>query len=84
MYLGFLAVNATVVVLRIRRPELPRPFRSPWAVGPVPMLAVGGFVAAAAMLPQLRASALLVGLGLVAVGAVAQRGLASTPEPAEV
>lgn len=80
VYLVFLAVNATVVVLRVRRPDLPRPFRSPWAIGRVPVLAVGGFVAAAAMVPQLRASALLVGLGLAAIGAVAQRGLASAPE----
>jgi APA family basic amino acid/polyamine antiporter len=69
VYLVFLAVNATVVVLRLRRPDAPRPFRSPGAIGAVPLLPVAGFVAALVMIPRLEARSLLVGAAVVATGA---------------
>ena len=83
VYVVFLAVNTTVVVLRLRQPDLPRPFRSPWALGRVPVLPVAGFLAAAAMLPQLDRTALWVGVVLVATGALACGPLRShAPEAA--
>ena len=69
VYLVFLAVNATVIVLRVRRPAAARPFRSPGAVGVVPVLPVAGFVATLVMIPRLEARALLVGAAVVASGA---------------
>ena len=71
VYVVFLAVNTTVVVLRLRQPDTPRPFRIPLAVGRVPVLPIAGFLAAATMVPQLDGDALLLGLGLVATGALA-------------
>jgi APA family basic amino acid/polyamine antiporter len=71
VYVVFLAVNATVVLLRYRAPEQPRPFKIPVAVGRLPLAPVAGFAAALLMLPQLEAGALWLGAGLVALGAVA-------------
>ena len=38
VYVVFLAVNATVVILRVREPGLSRPFRTPGAIGGIPVL----------------------------------------------
>jgi APA family basic amino acid/polyamine antiporter len=68
VYLVFLAVNATVIMLRVRRPETARPFRSPGSLGRVPVLPVAGFLATLVMIPRLEARALLVGAAVVATG----------------
>jgi basic amino acid/polyamine antiporter, APA family len=75
VYVVFLAVNATLIVLRLRDPRRPRPFRVPGSLGRIPMLPVLGFAAAALMIPQLEARSLLIGLSMVGVGLVAQRTL---------
>ena len=71
VYVVFLAVNATVVLLRIREPRRPRPFRTPGAIGRVPVLPIAGLLGAALMIPQLSLAALTWGAALVALGALA-------------
>ncbi|MGE5595452.1 MAG: APC family permease [Hyphomicrobiales bacterium] len=79
VYLVFLAVNAAVVVLRVREPDRERPFRVPFAIGRVPVLPVLGFASTVVMLTQLDAQAIAAGLGVVAAGAavavVLRRGI---------
>jgi APA family basic amino acid/polyamine antiporter len=70
VYVVFLAVNATVIVLRRRAPSRARPFRVPVSLGGVPVPAVLGFLAAAAMLPQLEPRSASVGMAFVAAGAL--------------
>jgi basic amino acid/polyamine antiporter, APA family len=73
VYVVFLAVNAAVVVLRRTAPDTARPFRTPGAIGGIPILPIAGSVAALAMVPQLEATSLWLGAGLLAVGMVAYR-----------
>jgi APA family basic amino acid/polyamine antiporter len=73
VYVVFLAVNAAVVVLRRTAPDTARPFRTPGAIGRIPILPIAGSVAALAMVPQLEATSLWLGAGLLAVGMVAYR-----------
>ena len=73
VYVVFLAVNAAVIVLRRTAPDAARPFRTPGAVLGVPVLPVAGSVAALAMVPQLEADSLWLGVALLAAGIVAQR-----------
>src|SRR5262249_43395939 len=68
VYLVFVAVNATVVILRVRRPDVPRPFRGPGAIGRVPVAPVFGLVSVVVMLTQLEMLAILVGAALCAIG----------------
>jgi APA family basic amino acid/polyamine antiporter len=68
VYATFVAVNAAVILLRFRRPDLPRPFRSPGAVGVVPILPILGIGAVALLLPALAPPALLLAAGLGGVG----------------
>lgn len=71
VYLVFLAANAAVVVLRLRRPDLPRPFRVPGSIGRVPIIPVAGFGSVILMLTQLEPRASLLGLGLCTAGLIA-------------
>ena len=67
------AVNAAVVVLRLRQPDTPRPFRVPGAIHSVPVIPIVATVAVLVMIPQLSLSALGLGVGLVALGAGVRR-----------
>lgn len=40
MFLTFLVINGTVIYLRIKKPDLKRPFRIPGSIGPVPVISV--------------------------------------------
>jgi APA family basic amino acid/polyamine antiporter len=71
VYIVFLAVNAAVIVLRRRAPDQPRRFRIPGTIRGVPVLPLAGIAATLTMIPQLQTSSLLLGLLLLAAGAVA-------------
>lgn len=69
IYAIFLSVNVMVIVLRRRDPERGRPFRSPWSVGQWPVLPIIGFAITVWMIALLELDAIVVGIGLFAVGA---------------
>ena len=71
IYVVFLAVNAIVIVLRVRRPGLRRPFAVPGAVRGIPVLPVLGFVSVVIMMTQLEPIAIAVGTAVCAVGLLA-------------
>lgn len=71
VYLVFLAVNATVVILRVRQPELPRGFRVPFSVRGIPVVPLLGFASVIVMLTQLDRLALGLGLLFCGVGLIA-------------
>jgi len=50
--LAFFAVNLSLIVLRYRRPEHPRPFRVPLAVGRLPILPVSAIAALGLLMTQ--------------------------------
>jgi len=69
VYLVFIAVNIAVVILRYRLPDQPRPFRSPAAIGRLPLLPLLGLAAVLVMIPALRWEAIALGIGLCLLGA---------------
>jgi APA family basic amino acid/polyamine antiporter len=71
VYVVFLAVNGTVILLRRTRPELPRPFAVAGAVGGVPVLPVLGLGSVAVMMTQLELLAIGLGVLLCATGLAA-------------
>ena len=71
VYVVFLAVNATVIVLRRTRPEIPRPFAVVGAVGGVPVLPILGFGSVVLMMTQLQPIAIAIGTALGVVGLAA-------------
>ena len=79
IYLVFLAVNATVIILRRRQPELPRPLRTPGSIRGVPVLPVLGSGAVLLMLTQLEPRALVIGVAVCAAGLIAAFVLGRRP-----
>lgn len=71
VYAVFLAVNATVIVLRLRLPGTPRPFRVPLSLGRIPVIPILGFATTVLMLSRLDARALLIGSAVTAAGVIA-------------
>jgi APA family basic amino acid/polyamine antiporter len=77
VYAVFLAVNATVIALRFRRPDAERPFRIPGAVGRVPVIPVLASIVTLAMVSQLDIEATAIGLGILLLGALVGAVLAA-------
>ncbi|MDD1719656.1 MAG: APC family permease [Methanoregulaceae archaeon] len=70
LYVSFIAINATVIVLRFRSPGLKRPFRIPFSPGGVPLIPVAGLVMSVFLLSRQDLPVLLLGaaLALVCIG----------------
>ena len=71
VYVVFLAVNGTVILLRRTRPDLPRAFAVAGTVGGVPVLPVLGLGSVAFMMTQLEPLAIGLGVLLCATGLAA-------------
>lgn len=68
VYVMFLVVNVVVIVLRVRQPSVPRPFKIAGSIKSVPLLPIAGIASTLAMSFQLDLQPLLVALGLLALG----------------
>lgn len=71
VYVVFLAVNATVIILRRTRPHLRRPFVVRGAVAGIPVLPVLGLGSVALMMTQLEPLVIAVGVAACGAGLVA-------------
>ena len=68
VYVVFLAVNTTVVLLRYTRSHATRRFRSPTQIGHLPLLTVSAIASVMVMLWHLERTAMLLGCGVIGVG----------------
>ena len=66
----FAAINLAVIVLRYTEPVLERPFRVPINIGKFPILPVFGFGTTVYMALQFEIEIVLIGLGIIGIGAV--------------
>jgi len=71
VYIVFLAVNWTVIVLRRTRPDAPRPFQVAGAIRGIPVVPGLGLASVALMMTQLEARAIALGMALCAIGLAA-------------
>lgn len=71
VYVVFLAVNGTVIILRRTHPDAPRPFAVGGTVRGVPVLPILGLVSVALMMTQLDSLAIMAGSAACAVGLAA-------------
>lgn len=70
IFLAFIAVNTSLIWLRFARPEIDRPFRIPFPVSNVPVIPVISLIGTAALASFSERRAVLLVLGVLAVGAV--------------
>lgn len=73
VFIGFAAVNVSLIVLRYTRPDVPRPFRVPLNVGRLPLLPIVALASVAFLTANLERNALLIGAGLFVSGVVAMQ-----------
>ncbi|MDD1665026.1 MAG: amino acid permease [Methanomicrobiales archaeon] len=68
LFLTFSVINASVILLRIRRPGMNRAFKVPGSIAGVPLLPAAGVVASVALLTRLDFAVLGLGAVLVTLG----------------
>jgi APA family basic amino acid/polyamine antiporter len=71
LFVAFEAVCVSLVVLRYKQPNLPRPFRLPLAVGRLPLLPIIGAILVALQMGNLSRDVLALGSALFVSGIVA-------------
>jgi len=71
VFVTFIVINAALIVLRYRKPDMPRPFRVPLTAGRMPLLPMLGIVINAFMLLQLSGQVMVIGIGLTMLGVLA-------------
>ncbi|MFZ5560210.1 MAG: APC family permease [Pseudomonadota bacterium] len=76
----FAGIQVALITLRFTRPELPRKFRVPGAVGRLPLLPVLGIIATLALLTQFEPRVYLVGGIAVAIGLLLHKLAGRRPE----
>ena len=70
LYVTFIVVNLSVIILRYREPGCPRPFSIPGRLGRFPLFPLLGLVTCLFMLMQLESAVLGIGVLLVGLGIV--------------
>ncbi|RQW81587.1 MAG: amino acid permease [Methanothrix sp.] len=83
VFLTFMVINAALIRLRYRRPELARPFRVPFSWGKLPILPLLGIVVNLFLMLQLSWSAIALGAGLTILGAAAAHFLDKSSSSSE-
>lgn len=68
LFLTFIFINAALVILRLRNPEIPRPFRVPLSLGRVPIIPIAGLATCALMITQLSFQVIAIGIALTLAG----------------
>jgi APA family basic amino acid/polyamine antiporter len=67
----FIAINAALIVLRINKPQIKRPFKVPLSWGKLALLPIAGIFFNAFMLAQLDGQVYAIGLALICLGGIA-------------
>ena len=71
VFVTFMVINAALIMLRYRKPQVHRPFQVPLSWGRLPLLPALGIFFNAFMLAQLTWQIMAIGLGLVVLGGLA-------------
>ena len=71
VFVTFISINAALIVLRIQKPQMERPFKVPLSWGRLALLPVAGMLFNAFMLAQLEGLVYGIGLALTCIGGMA-------------
>ncbi len=80
VYATFLFVNFIVIALRVRRPDMVRPFRVPISIGRIPVVPVVATVVTIWMVALLELRAIAVAGAIMSVGLVMSLVRGSLPK----
>jgi APA family basic amino acid/polyamine antiporter len=79
LFITFIAINAAVIVLRYRMPDIPRPFRVPGSAGRLVILPLAGIAFSLFLLVQQNAEVLGISAVLLAAGFLVYFLIRKTP-----
>jgi APA family basic amino acid/polyamine antiporter len=68
MFIVFISVNASLIWLRYKHPDIVRPFKVPFNIGWFPVLPVIAILVTLAMFAFFSMDVMLLGLGMIAIG----------------
>lgn len=68
LFVTFIVINASLIVFRLRSPDMPRPFRVPFSIGKIPILPVCGIIFSFFLLAQQDLVVLLICGALTGIG----------------
>ena len=71
IFVTFIIVNLSVIILRVRSPDTVRPFRVPGSIGRIPVLPLLGIVTSLFLFLQLTPEILAIGALIVIIGGIA-------------
>ncbi|MGV8089290.1 MAG: APC family permease [Methanothrix sp.] len=71
VFVTFIVINAVLISLRYKKPQIARPFRVPISLGKLAVLPILGILFNLLMLTQLEIRVMAIGLGLGGLGALA-------------
>src|SRR5262249_6560838 len=81
VYVVFLAVNSTVIILRRTHPDIQRPFAVGGAIAGISVLPVLRLASVARMMPRLQPLAMIIGSATCVIGLVVGRLVTSRARP---
>lgn len=67
-FITFASVNLSAIWLRIKMPELPRPFKTPFTLGKIPLIPLIGLLSSGFLITQLSLESIIYGSGIIIVG----------------
>ena len=68
LFVSFIFINASVIILRFTAPHMGRPFKLPINLGPLPVLPILGLISCSVLFLQLDYYAILVGIIITVLG----------------
>lgn len=68
VFITFLLVNLSVILLRYQEPELTRPFKTPLNIGKFPLISLFGLISCTLMITQFDLNAILSGVLVLGMG----------------
>ncbi len=75
-FITFASVNLSAIWLRIRKPDLERPFKTPVSIGKVPLIPLLGLLSSGLMVTQFRLDVIALSALAILLGVVTQKVLA--------
>ena len=70
LLLVFMTIQAAVIILRYRKPDLKRPFKMPLSMGKLPLIPVLGIIIIAALITQFETVVYIIGISSIAFGMI--------------
>ena len=82
-FITFASVNLSAILLRYRRPEWKRPFKTPMTIGKLPLIPLLGLLSCGLMVTQFQTNVIALSVLTILIGAIAQKTLTKTRTKSE-